>query len=112
MNQSVWETVDIDVPWIFIPLHHDDARKIYFWIKRWGYPKDKDELLATECEGAIRAAFEKLELQFDTETLGEIKMENMRLYSGSDGIAIPESCFINPSTNLTRLDNPLKPLNT
>lgn len=109
MNQPVSKTVNIDVPWVFIPLHHDDARKIYCWVKRWGYPIDKDELVAKECEEVIRATFEKLELQFDTETLGEIKMEKMQFHSWDNGIAIPESCFINPSTKLTRIDNPLKP---
>ena len=104
------QAMNNDVPWIFIPLDSDDAQNLYFWIKRLSNTKEQDEALAEDCEKAILKAFDVLKLRYNTEEFGEANMANLRFCSGSDGIAMPETCFIEPSEKLKRIDNPLRPL--
>jgi hypothetical protein len=112
MSERTWKDINDNTPWIFIPLGRDDAKKIYFWIKRLPSTKEADEALAKECEDAISKAFNDLNVRYNTEKYGSVKMENLRLFSGGDGIAIPETCFIDPNDELKRIANPLRPLTT
>lgn len=69
-----------------------------------------DEKLASDCENSIKTAFEKLGLEYNTEAFGDVTMKNLRLFAGSDGIALPETCFIAPPPEVKRIENPIKPL--
>ena len=110
MNKKTYELIDTDVPWVFIPLGHDDAMRVHLWIKRWPTTEGADKALAADCEKAITDAFEVLGLEYNADAFGEIKMNNLRLYSGSDGVAMPETSYGNAANNIKRIQNPLRPL--
>jgi hypothetical protein len=110
VNNKTYKLIDTNVPWIFIPLDYDNALRIHLWIKRWGVTDEADKELAADCEKAITAAFDTLGLKYNTEAFGEAKMNNLRLYSGDDGILMPETCFIDPPPDIKRITNPLRPL--
>lgn len=110
MNKKTYELIDTDVPWVFVPLSHDDAMRVHLWIKRLLTTEGDDKALAADCEKAITGAFEVLSLKYNTDAFGEIKMNNLRLYSGSDGVAMPETCFVNAAKDIKRIQNPLRPL--
>lgn len=103
-------SVGINTTWIFVPLGRDDALRIYYWIKRRPLTEEADKELAAECEQAIASAFDQLGLIYNTHVFGETKMENLRLFASSDGISLPETCFIDVSDNIKRIQNPLRPL--
>jgi hypothetical protein len=105
-----YELIDTDVPWVFIPLGYDDTLRVHLWIKRWPTTEEADKTLAADCEEAITAAFEKLGLKYNTDAFGEVKMDKLRLYSGTDGIALPETCFVNAAKDIKRIQSPLRPL--
>lgn len=107
MSEHSWQNISDEVPWVFIPWSNDNATKVYFWIKRLASSKEVDEALAKECEEAIGKAFSDLKLRYDTDKYGSLKMANLRLFSGSDGVAMPETCFIEPSDKLKRITKPL-----
>lgn len=103
MNKKI---IDTDLPWVFIPLSHDDAMRVHLWIKRWPTTEEDDKELAAACEKAITDAFEVLGLKYNTDAFGEVKMNNLRLSSGSDGVAMSETCFANAAKNIKRIQNP------
>lgn len=105
-----YKSIDVAVPWVFIPLAHDDALRVHLWQKRWHSSPEDDEALALDCEKAIKAAFDKLGLQYNTKAFGDVKMENLRLYGGSDGISLPETAFVVVPQSIKRIKNPLRPL--
>jgi hypothetical protein len=105
-----YKLIDVDVPWVFIPLAHDDAMGIHLWQKRWYSSPEDDEALAADCEKAIKTAFDTLGLQYNTEAFGDVKMENLRLYGGSDGISLPETAFVIVPPGIKKIKNPLRPL--
>lgn len=110
MNSKSHQAIDVNSPWIFIPLSHNDARGICLWIRRHYPSLEADGALASDCETAIKAAFEKLGLKYNTDAFGDANMKNLRLFAGTDGIAVPETCFISPPAEVKRIDNPIKPL--
>ncbi|QIL80321.1 hypothetical protein G7047_10700 [Diaphorobacter sp. HDW4A] len=112
MSSESYQAIDVNVPWIFIPLGHDDALGICLWIRRHYPSPEADGALASDCETAIKAAFEKLGLEYNTDAFGDITMKDLRLFAGTDGIAVPETCFIDPPAEVKRIDNPIKPLQT
>lgn len=105
-----YKLIDVDVPWVFIPLEHEDALGIYFWLKRWSSSLEEDKALALDCEKSIKVAFDKLGLEYNTESLGDVKMESLRLYHGSDGISLPETAFAVVPLGVKRIKNPLRRL--
>jgi hypothetical protein len=95
--------------WIFIPLDKDFVIKIYFWIKHIHLNQKDDENLASECEKYISKEFYKNGLEYNTDKYGEIKMECLRIFLGSDGLAIPEQLFLKkPSADIVRIKSPLR----
>lgn len=105
-----YKLIDVEVPWVFIPLAPDDALRVHLWIKRWYSSPEEDKALAMDCEKAIKTTFDTLGLQYNTEALGDVKMENLRLYCGSDGISLPETAFAVVPLGVKRIKNPLRPL--
>lgn len=111
MNQRSCQAINANVPWIFIPLPQDEAIGICLWIRRHFPSAEADEKLAYDCENSIKTAFEKLGLEYNTKAFGDVTMKNLRLFfAGSDGIALPETCFIAPPPEVKRIENPIKPL--
>ena len=103
------QPTETDEPWIFIPMSSDDTLIIYAWIKRFFInPIADDQALAEQCNTAINKALVEHGLQFNINKYGEVKLETKKFisYSGSDGIAIPEVCFINPNSELERIKSP------
>ncbi|MGX9718304.1 hypothetical protein ACWYXJ_29175 [Janthinobacterium lividum] len=85
----------VDEPRVLIPLAPDDIVNIDIWMKRFPSSMTRDEALATECEKAIKTAFETLGLQYSTEAFGEVKMENLQFQfeCEREGISFSEACF-------------------
>lgn len=104
------ELIDNAIPWIFVPLAHEDTLRIHLWIKRWYAEEEADKALAADCEKAIRTAFDSLALKYNTSKFGEVKMNSLRIYLGTDGIAMPETCFLDIAPNIKRIHSPLRPL--
>lgn len=90
-------------------MRSDDTLLIYAWIKRIDINGIADQSLVEQCDTAINKALAEHGLQFNINKYGEVKLENKNFisYSGSDGIAIPEVCFINPNSELKRIKSPL-----
>jgi hypothetical protein len=107
MVNETWEKIEIDGNWIFIQINNTFI--FTAWIRRLA---KNDNELAEICEKKINEKFQKLGLQYDIEKYGKIKMKNIRLQVGSDGICIPEICFINPSENILRIENPFSSLSS
>lgn len=91
-------------------MDHDDAEGIYFWLKSWSSSLEEDKALALDCEKSIKTAFDKLGLEYNTEVLGDVKMESLRLYHGSDGISLPETAFVVVPLGGKIIKNPLRRL--
>lgn len=108
MTKLNHKNIDENAPWIFIPMNQDDFYCIYAWIKKFEANESEDKLLAEQCESIIKSKMEYFGLVYDCEKYGEVKMENLCIYHGSDGFLIPEACFINPGSELKRVQNPLK----
>jgi hypothetical protein len=79
------------------------------WIRRLANNKNDDKQIAEKCESIIKAAFQNNDLIYQVEIYGDIKMSEIRLLLGSDGICVPEQCFLNPPKNLVRIEEPLRP---
>jgi len=110
MNLDSYQLIDVNVPWVFIPLSRNEALGIHLWIKRLCPSPETDKALASACEKAIETAFGKLRLKYNIEAFGAVKMDNLRLYSGTDGIAMPETCFVDVPLDVKRIKNPLRSL--
>ncbi|MDD5581470.1 MAG: hypothetical protein PHY16_19665 [Methylobacter sp.] len=87
----------------FLELEHDDALNICLWISRRANTVKVDKTLGELCDKIIDEAINKAGLQYNSK-------EDIRLYAGSDGIAIPEKCFINPKQEIKRIASPFKAL--
>lgn len=98
-----------NIPWIFIPLPSEAVFNIQAWINRLATPKAADETLAKSCEEIIENAFLNHKLLYNRDKYGEIRMNELRTLLGSDGICIPEHCFVDPPAALTRVQEPLRP---
>jgi hypothetical protein len=103
MNEQKFENIQSEEKWIFLELEHDDALCLFFWISRRANTVVVDKDLGERCDKIIEEAIIKAGLQYNSD-------EDIRLYAGSDGIAIPEKCFINPKQEIKRIASPLKAL--
>ncbi len=110
MSSKSYQLIDVNVSWIFIPLNHDDALRICLWIRRQYSSPEADKALAVDCETAIQIALDKLGFEYNTDAFGDVTMENLRLFAGTDGVAMPETCFVTVPANAKRIENPIKPL--
>ena len=108
MNKLNCKNIDKNAPWIFIPMNQDDVYRIYAWIKKFETNESEDKLLTEQCESIIKSKMKYFGLVYDCEKYGEVKMENLCIHHGSDGFCIPEAHFLNPSSELKRVENPLK----
>ena len=98
-----------NISWIFIPLPSEAVSGIRAWIHRLATSKEADDTLAKNCEEIIKKALLAHELSYNSVKYGEIRMNELRTLLGSDGICIPEHCFIDPPAALTRVQEPLRP---
>jgi len=102
------KSIDV-ITWVFIPLNNEGITSIRAWIYRLAPKKEIDEKIAEQCELTIAQTFEKNGLEYRTDTYGEIKMNQLRLLIHSDGICVPEKCFIDVPENFVRTSEPLQP---
>ncbi|MCA0328057.1 MAG: hypothetical protein LCH89_21015 [Proteobacteria bacterium] len=98
-----------NISWIFIPLPSEAVFKIRAWIHRLATSKEADDTLAKNCEEIVEEAFLTHKLSYNSDKYGEIRMNELRTLLGSDGICVPEHCFIDPPDALTRVQEPLRP---
>jgi hypothetical protein len=98
-----------EIPWVFIPLSNEHVTFISAWMHRLANSKSDDKQISEKCESIIKEAFQNNDLIYQTEIYGGIKMPEVRLLLGSDGICVPEQCFLNPPKNLVRIEEPLRP---
>jgi len=110
LTKKSYQLIDVDGPWLFISMPHDEALRIHLWIKRMYPSAEENNTLAIECEKAIKTAFDTQGLQYDTEKFGDVKMENLRLAFEGDGISMPEAAFIVAPACIKRVKNPLASL--
>jgi len=103
MKEKELENISSEDKWIFLELGHDDALSLYFWISRRTNTVEDDKALGERCDKIIDEAINKAGLQYYSGKFGESTMKGIRLYAGSDGIAIPEKCFINPKQEIKRI---------
>lgn len=98
-----------DIPWIFIPLSADAVLTIWAWIRRLATNKNDDADVTKKCEEIIFNAFLTHKLTYNCDKFGEIRMSELRLLLGSDGICVPEHCFVDPPVTLKRVQESLHP---
>lgn len=98
-----------EIPWVFVPLNNEQVTFIRAWIHRLANNKSDDQQITEKCESIVKEAFQNNNLVYQVETYGDIKMSEIRLLLGSDGICVPEQCFLNPPKNLIRIKEPLRP---
>ena len=98
-----------NIPWIFIPLPSESVSKIRAWIHELATHKEADDTLANKCEEIIERAFSTHKLTYNSKKYGEIRMNELRTLLSSDGICVPEHCFVDPPAALTRVQEPLRP---
>lgn len=110
MTSEPYQPIDFNVPYIFIPLSREDALGICLWMRHHFPSPEVDKALEAQCETAIKAAFGKQRFEYNTHAFGEVTMKNLRLFAGTDGIAMPETCFISLPAEAKRIENPIKPL--
>lgn len=101
--------VAANISWIFIPLSLDAVFEIRAWVHRLAVNKSDDETLAKNCAKIIEDAFLAHALSYDCEKYGKVRMNELRLLLGSDGICVPEHCFVAPPETLRRVQEPLRP---
>lgn len=93
MVQEITTTEHVKEPKVFIPLAPDDIVNVDVWGKRWPLSKKREEMLAVECESAIKTAFDTLGLLYDTKVFGDVKMVNLQYTSERGGISFSEKFF-------------------
>jgi len=98
-----------NISWIFVPLAPEAVSGIRAWIHRLPTSDEADKTLAKDCEEEIKEALLAHGLSYDSVKYGEIRMNELRTLLGSDGICIPEHCFVDPPASLTRVREPLRP---
>ena len=98
-----------NIPWIFIPLPSEAVFELRAWIHRLAIDKEADDSLAKKCEEIIEKAFLTHKLLYNNDKYGEIRMNELRTLLYSDGICVPEHCFVDPTAKLTRAQEPLRP---
>ncbi|MFT4928614.1 MAG: hypothetical protein ACI8WB_004733 [Phenylobacterium sp.] len=103
-----WKKADTDCEWIFFPLPSDEAHYIAFWIKGMRHLEWKDEPVETLANTVIKRELKKYNLRYNEDKFGKPVLGSIRLYSGSDGFCIPETCFVELPEGLSRINNPLK----
>lgn len=97
-----------NIPWIFIPFPPEVVLDVRGWIHRLA-PKESDDILEKNCEELIKKAFLTHELTYNSDKYGEIRMNILRILLSSDGICVPEHCFVDPPAKLKRVQMPLSP---
>jgi hypothetical protein len=108
-SEVILNTTLKTIPWIFIPLPSNSVYAIRAWIHRLASSKNEDSELARKCEEIIQQAFLTYKLRYNSDKYGEIHMSELRLLHYSDGICVPEHCFIDPPATLERVQEPLRP---
>lgn len=96
-----------NVPWIVIPLGPTQKMTIRDWMARAAPSAAADKALEVESTKYLKAAFERFGLVYDEQGRGPIAVETLRFWNGQEGVAVPESHFISPDDQLTRVSLPL-----
>ncbi len=97
---------------IFIPLGKNDVMRIRAWIHRMASTKSEDEELANDINKSLEEVLKTHGLTYREEEYGEMNISKVRLQLGSNGICIPEVCFLNPPLTLPRINEALRPFKT
>lgn len=98
-----------DTVCIFVPLEKEKVLLIWAWM-HWMAPNNEGDLQISEkINSALSNVFELHKLLYNDEIYGKPTIDKIRLFLGSDGICIPEVCFLNPSPHLARVTQALSP---
>lgn len=108
MNDNTVEQVEEEDSWVLIPMTSENVIEFYRWIGRFSQTNDDDKNIANKCETLLIDTFEKHGLNYNEDRYGEIKMDNIRLFLGSNGVALPVKCFKTMKDSCKRIKNPLQ----
>lgn len=108
-SDLVLNTAVKSISWIFIPLSSNAVSTIRAWLHRLAPNKNDDADLARRCEEIIEQAFLTYKLTYNCDEYGEVRMSELRTLIYSDGICVPEHCFLDPAVALERVQEPLRP---
>ncbi|MGL1044974.1 hypothetical protein ACSTD6_22580, partial [Vibrio vulnificus] len=111
-KKMTWKNVNTECKWVFFETNSDDAHCIYFasYYGKAEITWESGEILYIAANEIIKREMESQGVMYDLDQYGDPEIGNVRIFIGSDGFCIPESCFLTIPSEVRLIDNPLKPL--